>query len=126
MQQIRRIIRIAGVLAAVVFLFGGLAVTKARAATYLVNDLGDAADILPGDGICDASAAAGGQCTLRAAIQEAENPGGDEIHFTLTGTINLGSPLPMITAPGLTINGPGANALTVSGNNTFRLLNILL
>lgn len=93
---------------------------------FTVNDLGDASDAAPGDGAC---ATAGAVCTLRAAIEESQaltNCGSPiDIHFGLTGTINLGNSLPTITRP-VNIIGNGANALTIAGNDTFRLINILL
>ncbi|MBL8206062.1 MAG: CSLREA domain-containing protein [Blastocatellia bacterium] len=92
--------------------------------SFTVNDLGDAADATPGDQIC---ATAGGVCTLRAAIQEANAITACTpltIDFSVTGTITLGSALPAIAHPNLTINGPGAASLTVSGNNLYRVLSI--
>lgn len=56
---------------AIPFLCGALwllATTVASAATFRVDDTADAVDASPGDGIC---ATAGGTCTLRAAVQEA-------------------------------------------------------
>jgi hypothetical protein len=87
-------------------------------ATFLVNDDGDTEDALPGDGIC---ADISDKCTLRAAIQEANvNPGTDQITFDLPNqsTIIQLSLTPgelVITQP-LTITGPGARLLTISGN----------
>ncbi len=79
-------------------------------ATLMVNSLGDTPDANPGNGIC---ADAAGQCTLRAAIQENNALGcGTTINFSVTGTINLGSLLPIILT-NATINGPGADQLTV-------------
>jgi YVTN family beta-propeller protein len=50
----------------------------------VVNSTGDAGDLTPGDGICDNGL---GECTFRAAIQEANaRPGLDYIHFNITGT----------------------------------------
>ena len=72
--------------------------------------------------------AAAAPVRLREAIQEANHlPDSDTIGFAtgLAGTIVLGSGLPLITRP-VTILGPGANLLTLGGNNTFRLVNILL
>lgn len=78
-----------------------------------VNDLGDALDIAPGNGVC---ATSGSVCTLRAAIQEANALAcGTTINFNVNGTIQLGSALPNLTA-NMTINGPGANLLTVRRN----------
>ena len=74
-----------------------------------VNNAGDAADAAPGDGTC---AIAGGGCTLRAAIQEANaRSGADRITFALPGsgvrTIQLASALPILNDRdgGTTIDG---------------------
>lgn len=92
------------------------------AATFTVNSLADTSDAAPGDGAC---ANAGGQCTLRAAIEEANALGGDDtINFSVTGTINLTGALPSLT--NITINGPGSGLLTVrrdTGGN-YRIFNI--
>ena len=67
--------------------------------------------------------------TLRQAITDANannnGPTVDRILFSssLTGTINLGSGLPAIDEP-LEIAGPGADKLTVAGNDTFRLMQV--
>lgn len=58
-----------------------------------------------------------GPGSLRAAIAAA-NPG-DTINITSMGTITLGSPLTISTS--LTINGPGAANLAVSGNNLVQV-----
>jgi hypothetical protein len=73
---------------------------------------------------------ASGAGSLDAAITQANTTAGDDIiNFSVTGTITLGSSsLPTIvsastpitgggTAGTLTINGPGASSLTISGNN---------
>ncbi len=98
------------------------------AAAFVVNDNGDAPDNSIGNGICDSNAAAGDQCTLRAAIQEANAIfGSDTITFSLpaSSTITLNTALPDITG-GLTITGPGSNQLTVArssvgGTPDFRI-----
>ena len=54
-----------------------LALAPAHAATFLVNSTADTADVSPGDGLC---ADAQGDCTLRAAVMEADSlPGWDVI-----------------------------------------------
>src|SRR6267142_554050 len=56
-----------------------------QAATFLVNTLADTADTNIGDGHCDTDANLGNgdQCTLRAAIQEANALAGDDtINFS--------------------------------------------
>jgi CSLREA domain-containing protein len=61
-------------MALLALLLAGRAVS---AATFNVNSAVDAVDAVPGDGVC---ATAGGQCTLRAAVQEANAlPGADTI-----------------------------------------------
>lgn len=98
----------------------------AEAATFTVNRTDDADDRNINDSNCDTSRKRGKQCTLRAAIQEANNtPGADTINFNIGGaasvkTISPASPLPTITEA-VTINGysqPGASANTLAvGNN---------
>jgi hypothetical protein len=67
----------------------------------------------------------GATCSLRDAIANANSAGSADIIFqsSLTGTISLSSVLPSITG-NVEIIGPGANHLTISGQNTFQILNI--
>ncbi|MBK8312493.1 MAG: hypothetical protein IPL01_00090 [Acidobacteria bacterium] len=93
---------------------------------FTVNDLGDTPDATPGDTIC---ADAGGKCTLRAAIMEANaiTPCSPlTIDFSVTGTINLATALPNLNHPNLTIDGPGADQLNVRRNSmtAFRIFTI--
>ncbi len=101
----------------------------AEAATFTVNKTGDAEDRSLGDTVCDTSVQTGDQCTLRAAIQEANNtPGADTIDFAIGGrttvkTINVGSTgngaLPIITDT-VTIDGytqRGAKENTLAEGN---------
>ncbi len=74
-----------------------------------------------------------GLCSLREAIINANNDdqsgsidcpagcGSDTIDFSVTGTITLSSQLPKITQT-LTIDGPGAGSLTISGNDLHRVI----
>jgi predicted outer membrane repeat protein len=67
-----------------------------------------------------------GAGSLRQAILSANATAGtDTISFGLgaVGTITLASPLPVIEEA-LTITGPGAATLAVSGNNTYRVFEI--
>lgn len=61
-----------------------------------------------------------GAGTLRSAIEQAAS--GDVIDFQpgLSGTITLQSPLPILDHD-LTIGGPGAAVIKVSGNNLYRV-----
>jgi CSLREA domain-containing protein len=99
-----------------------ISLSHANAATITVNTLAD-------------EAGSGANCSLREAMIAAGTntafggcvAGGaeDDIIVQVTGTLNLTSPLPDITR-GVNINGGGADLFTVAGNNTFRLLNILM
>lgn len=91
-------------------------------ATFTVNLLTDAADVNPGDGICDTIAGGAADCTLRAAIQEANAvAGADIINFSVTGTINLTSALPAIisqvTITGTTTGVNNQPTVAVDANN---------
>src|SRR3990172_2701311 len=58
-------------------------VTPASTATLTVNSTGDGSDVAPGNGICET--ATPGECTLRAAIEEANALGGtDVISFSIS------------------------------------------
>jgi len=93
---------------------------------FTVNTTSDADDINPGDLICDSNAAAGQQCSLRAALKELNLaadgtviaatinfaiPTSDPGFDTATGrfTVTLGQVLSELATPSLQINGPGAN-----------------
>ncbi|MET0648267.1 MAG: Calx-beta domain-containing protein [Pyrinomonadaceae bacterium] len=89
----------------------GLLQPAAHAATtFTVNSGGDGADSTFADGVCKTAA---GDCTLRAAIQQANNTAGtDTINFSITGTINLTGKLPDIFTD-VNINGPESSMLVV-------------
>lgn len=85
-------------------------------ASYVVDSLADDADANAGDGNC---ATAGGECTLRAAVEEinAQAPATFDISFGVTGTITLGSAWPAGGMPRYTtIQGPGAEDLIIDFN----------
>src|SRR3989442_3563837 len=107
------------------------AVEPLAAATFTVNDTADAVDAAPGNGSC---ATAGGTCTLRAAIQEANAHTGADTIMVPAGTY-------LLTIPGrgedaavtgdlditddVTITGAGADSTIVDGNRIDRLFEIL-
>ena len=102
--------------------------TPAPCATALVvNDTGDANDATIGDGVC---ATAGGVCTLRAALEEANARiycGPVSITFSVTGQINLVNGQ-LFIAHNITLTGPGASQLTVrrsAGTPSFRVLQVV-
>jgi trimeric autotransporter adhesin len=87
-----------------------LAKPAGAATTFTVNKTGDASDGNISDSTCDTSKKNGKQCTLRAAIEEAnDTPGADIIEFDIGSgsslrTISPASALPDITDP-VTIDG---------------------
>ena len=93
--------------------------------TFVVNRTTDVSDINLANAACDTSVAPGNQCTLRAAIEEAnDTPGQDSILFLIkssstTKVIAPSSPLPPIT-DAVSINGysqPGASANSLAVGN---------
>jgi CSLREA domain-containing protein len=111
-------------------------ISRAQVITPLhlnVNSLADTPDSNAGDGSCDSDVAtAGEQCTLRAALQEANaSAGADTITFDPAlnlGTISLNTALPDI-AGNVVITGPGANLLRIQrsiagGTSNFRIFKV--
>lgn len=96
--------------------------TAASAATFTVDSTDDASDANTADGVC---ADAGGVCTLRAAIEGAnQTAGADAINFDATvfgaaRTILLSGALPAITDD-LTITGTAPALLAVDGAGDYR------
>jgi hypothetical protein len=92
---------------------------------YFVDTLADAADASIGNGRADSNAGlADDQITLRAALQEAGFTGTPAYVFVPAGAITLtydgpdaGTAPDPLSLGNVTIMGPGANLLTVSGNN---------
>ena len=74
----------------------GIGVDQAKAAgqTFVVNSLGDNPDYNPGDGACNTMPSGLPECTLRAAIMEANaQTGADTINFGVAGPITMGPAL---------------------------------
>lgn len=101
----------AGVTVGATLLMGG----AAQAATLTVGSLADTT------GATDCATATNTDCTLRDAILDANGDSGSTIGFRsgLSGTITLGAGLPVINVP-MTISGPGAGQIAVSGDNAYR------
>lgn len=81
----------------------------ANAATFIVNDPADTLDVNPGDGLC---ADAAGNCTLRAAIGEANALAGPDTIELPAGTYTL-------TLPGATDDANLSGDLDISGDLTI-------
>lgn len=109
----------------------GLPPSPARGLTLTVNSTADGVDANPGDGVC---ATAGGQCTLRAAIQEANAVSGPDTINLPAGTFTLsiagtGEDAAAtgdldITGP-LTISGTGAGRTIINGGNIDRVFHLI-
>jgi CSLREA domain-containing protein len=109
-----------------------LAAKPAHAETFTVNSTGDDGDRAP-SGVCNTAPFPVGtepECTLRAAIEEANSTTGtDTINFNIGGsgvkTISLSTSLPTITDPvtidGYTEPGAGENTLAVGDNADIRI-----
>jgi hypothetical protein len=90
--------------------FGGTQQPQAITTAYTVNSL------------ADTNTGSGTSGTLRYCITQANTAGGtNTITFSVTGTILLSSSLPNINNS-LTIDGPGPDLLTISGNNSVRVV----
>jgi CSLREA domain-containing protein len=76
-------------------------VPPARAANFVVNSFADTVDAAPGNGVC---ADAGGNCTLRAAVMEANALAGNDTISLPQGTYNL------------TLSDSGGEDLAVDGD----------
>lgn len=106
---------------------GALFISPARAAIFTVSSVGDGSDANLDDAACSDSE---GNCTLRAAIEQANvTVAPDKIQFNVVGSgphsITPGTQLPVITAP-VAINGytqPGAtpNKLHNSSNAILQI-----
>jgi CSLREA domain-containing protein len=96
---------------------------SAAAATFTVNTTLDAADALPGDGTC---ATAVGQCSLRAAIEEANAdavsdnivlPSGEYHLDAAGGDLDVSQPL--------TIGGTGSSTTIIDADDNDRVVEVL-
>ena len=113
----------------ILFSAGGISIHAQVVGKLLtVTNNGDSADANAGDGIC---ADAGGQCTLRAAIQESNTTQRNVIIFAMPwpAAINLTLGELAITGNFTSIVGPGARRLSIQrssaqGTPNFRIFHI--
>lgn len=108
--------------------FLALGNASAWAATFLANDLTDAVDVAPGNGVC---ATARGTCTLRAAIQEANALAGPDQVTLAAGVHELslagadedqGATGDLDVLDDLTIAGANAYLAVIDANGIDRVL----
>jgi CSLREA domain-containing protein len=105
----------------------GLGICPAAAITFTVDTTADAVDALPGDGSC---ATAGGACSLRAAVQEANAlAGADAITLpagtyvlTLAGNDDTSAAGDLDVHGTLAITGAGAATTVIDGNAANRVI----
>src|SRR6266700_5285954 len=90
--------------------------------TFQVTSTTDAPDASPGDGIC---ADAAGQCTLRAAVQEADaQPSGSTITILVpAGTFPLKLGVLSLTANIITVRGASSGTI-VDGRNASQVFSV--
>jgi hypothetical protein len=111
--------------------------TPALGANFSVNSTGNQQDSSTGDGVCDTDPAVGDQCTLRAAIEQANNDVvKDTINFNIptsdpgydAGTtsfrIQPDSPLPVIGQP-VVINGRSQPEFSTANRPVIELHGVL-
>ncbi|HNC44997.1 MAG TPA: VCBS repeat-containing protein, partial [Acidobacteriota bacterium] len=98
-------------------------------ATFSVNSTGNGADSNTADGVCNDGS---GNCTLRAAIQQANaSSGADVINFAIagagphtiapTGSTNLPSIQETLTINGYSQSGASRNTLSIGDNAVLRI-----
>jgi hypothetical protein len=96
--------------------------TASAAITLTVNSTGDGGDSNVFDGVCNDGT---GACTLRAAIQQSNVAGADTIDFRVPAGSKIrltGGEL--LLSRSLSIAGPGASLVAVSGNNASRVFRV--
>ena len=91
----------------------------ALAATFNVNDVNDVIDANPGDGVC---ATAGGVCTLRAAIDEANALAGNDNINVPAGTYTTTNDLDITGT--VSITGAGSATTIIDGGGNDRVFDV--
>ncbi len=114
-----------------VFLSAVVAVSVAHAAPYAVDSLTDAVDADPGDGVCATAAA---ECTLRAAVQEANAHAGPDVITLPAGSYGLShvgsdedaaATGDLDVTDDLTVNGAGAGTTIIDGLDEDRVFHVV-
>ncbi len=87
--------------------------------TYQVNSTGDASDANTSDGVCQTSTP--GECTLRAAVEQANVTGGTILVPAITITLTHAA---MSIEKDMTIVGAGMRKTVVTGNSLFQIFTV--
>ncbi len=97
------------------------------AQTLIVNSTLDTADATPGNGVCE-TAAANAECTLRAAVQEANALAGPNLIQVPAGRYAVAATngqVPWLVVTGdLVVTGAGATATVIDGGDLTRIFTI--
>ncbi len=86
---------------------------------YTVDNAGDVGDSNTADGVCNDG---GGNCTLRAAIEQANADGGTTT-INFSGSFNLSPGSQMGITANMIIDG-GANTIIIDGGSATRIFNV--
>lgn len=114
--------RTVGLVSGVALVAGLLTIPTASpvfAATLTVDATGSGADANPGNGVC---ATAGGQCTLQAAVEEANATNSSDIINVPAGTYTVTGRL--VVTGDTTIRGAGADTTVITGADSAPLFRI--
>ncbi len=88
-------------------------ITEIQSATFNVNSTLDASDASAGDGTCDDGS---GNCTLRAAIEEANALGGADIINVPAGTYTLTTSAQLTISSDITLTGAGEGSTFIEAH----------
>lgn len=129
--MLQKFFRAALTLAILVYLGGPMSAVLAQEESpdaptaFSVNSNLDLSDANSGNGVC---AASNGQCTLRAAVEEANAlAGANEINIpAMTIVLTMNQPLRILNGPAddsLRISGAGRDQTIIDGNNATQVFN---
>jgi CSLREA domain-containing protein len=101
--------------------------TALPSSTFVVTTTTDAANVSPGAGTTCMSTLGGGPCTLRAALQAAQNAGGvSTIHLQAAGTylLTLGELLYDTTGRAVVVENTSGGSVAIDGNLASRVFDL--
>ncbi|MGI9290814.1 MAG: choice-of-anchor Q domain-containing protein [Gammaproteobacteria bacterium] len=98
-----------------------LQTNAAMAATFAVNSTADTGDFNPGDNVCE-TGNGNGVCTLRAAIEEANALGSNDVINVPAGTYAVSNDLDIANNGTLIINGASTTGTLLDGGGSDRVI----